>query len=96
MIPCAGTLEGMEFRGSKCGGSDGLGVAVIPNGIDTNYFKPLPRNNALSESLSPMNEGRLKESEHVIGFAGELREKKDCNVSSMPTRRSTTKIQPRY
>ena len=54
----------------------GLEVTVIPNGIDTNHFKPLPRNNALSESLDSMNEGQLKESKRVIGFVGELREKK--------------------
>jgi glycosyltransferase involved in cell wall biosynthesis len=54
----------------------GLEVTVIPNGIDTNHFKPLPRNHALTESLNSISEGLLRESERVIGFAGELREKK--------------------
>ncbi len=48
-----------------------LKVTVIPNGIDTEYFKPIPRNNTLSESL-----GLMKETSRVIGFVGELREKK--------------------
>jgi glycosyltransferase involved in cell wall biosynthesis len=53
----------------------GLEVNVIPNGIETRHFKPLPRNNALAESLSVINKGQVGES-FVIGFAGELREKK--------------------
>jgi len=36
-----------------------LEVSVIPNGVDTHHFKPLPRNNALAESLSLVNEGRV-------------------------------------
>src|SRR5512139_2137898 len=48
-----------------------LEVTVIPNGIDTKYFKPLSRNNSLAESL-----GSIKDAARVIGFAGELREKK--------------------
>lgn len=54
----------------------GLDVRVIPNGIDAGHFKPLPRNNALADSLSLINEGQDHESSRVIGFAGELREKK--------------------
>ena len=54
----------------------GLEVTVIPNGIDTEHFKPIPRNNALAESLELINEGNRKETSRVIGFAGELREKK--------------------
>jgi glycosyltransferase involved in cell wall biosynthesis len=54
----------------------GLSLTVIPNGIDTEHFRPLPRNNALAESLSLMSEGNSKGTSHVIGFAGELREKK--------------------
>ena len=53
-----------------------LEVTVIPNGVDTEHFKPLPRNNALAESLSLINGGKLEETSRVIGFAGELREKK--------------------
>ena len=49
----------------------GLEVTVIPNGIDTDHFRPLPRNNMLAESL-----GLINETARVIGFAGELREKK--------------------
>ena len=53
-----------------------LDVTVIPNGIDTEHFKPLPRNNALAQSLSLMSTGNSKGTARVIGFAGELREKK--------------------
>lgn len=53
-----------------------LEVTVIPNGIDTDHFRPLPRNNALAESLSLVKEGQVAEPARVIGFAGELREKK--------------------
>ncbi len=49
----------------------GLEVTVIPNGIDPEHFKPLSRNKLLAESL-----GLIKEEARVIGFAGELREKK--------------------
>jgi glycosyltransferase involved in cell wall biosynthesis len=51
----------------------GLKIAVIANGIDTDHFRPLPRNNALAESLNLTNGER---NVPVIGFAGELREKK--------------------
>ena len=54
----------------------GLEVTVIPNGVDTERFKPLPRNNALAESLNLVNGGKLEVTSRVIGFAGELREKK--------------------
>jgi glycosyltransferase involved in cell wall biosynthesis len=53
-----------------------LEVSVIPNGVDTGLFKPLPRNNALAESLSLIHGGKLELTSRVIGFAGELREKK--------------------
>jgi glycosyltransferase involved in cell wall biosynthesis len=53
----------------------GLQVTVTPNGIDSDHFKPLPRNTALAESLKLMK-GQVAESSRVIGFAGELREKK--------------------
>ena len=53
----------------------GLQVTVIPNGVDTEHFKPLPRNTALAESLNLMK-GQIEETSRVIGFAGELREKK--------------------
>jgi glycosyltransferase involved in cell wall biosynthesis len=54
----------------------GAAVTVIPNGVDTDHFKPLPRNTALAESLSLINGGKLEMNSRVIGFAGELREKK--------------------
>jgi glycosyltransferase involved in cell wall biosynthesis len=54
----------------------GLDVTVIPNGIDTEHFKPLSRNSALAQSLNLINEGQVNEPGRVIGFAGELREKK--------------------
>ena len=44
-------------------------VSLIPNGIDTDQFKPMTRSEALAKALGLDN--------HVIGFAGELREKKD-------------------
>jgi glycosyltransferase involved in cell wall biosynthesis len=44
-------------------------ILIIPNGIDTDCFKPLPKNKTLAESLGL---GNLP----VIGFVGELREKK--------------------
>ena len=44
-------------------------VFLIPNGIDTDYFKLLSKNEALAEMLGL---GNLP----VIGFVGELREKK--------------------
>jgi glycosyltransferase involved in cell wall biosynthesis len=53
-----------------------LQVTVIPNGIDTEHFKPLPRHSALAQSLNLMKEGKVNEPSRVIGFAGELREKK--------------------
>ena len=53
-----------------------LEVTVIPNGVDAELFKPLPRNNGLAESLNLINGGKLEMNSRVIGFAGELREKK--------------------
>ena len=54
----------------------GLEVTIIPNGIDPDHFKPLPRNIGLVESLNLINKGQVEASARVIGFAGELREKK--------------------
>ncbi len=45
-------------------------VTLISNGIDTDMFKPMEKNLALAKSLG------LGDSQQVIGFAGELREKK--------------------
>jgi glycosyltransferase involved in cell wall biosynthesis len=57
-----------------------LEVTVIPNGIDSDHFKPFPRNSALAESLNLIDEGKIKETTHVIGFVGELREKKGLST----------------
>ena len=46
-------------------------IHVIPNGIDVERFKPMERNEALAEALGV--EGQRSK---VIGFVGELREKK--------------------
>jgi glycosyltransferase involved in cell wall biosynthesis len=54
----------------------GLEVTVIPNGVDTELFKPLPRNNALAKSLNLINEKQAAATSRVIGFVGELRDKK--------------------
>jgi glycosyltransferase involved in cell wall biosynthesis len=49
-------------------------ILLIPNGIDVEVFKPMERNEALAEALGL---GENKEERNlVIGFAGELREKK--------------------
>lgn len=53
-----------------------LQITLIPNGINSEHFKPLPRNIALTESLSLPNGVKLDGKARVIGFAGELREKK--------------------
>ncbi|MBK9209466.1 MAG: glycosyltransferase [Anaerolineales bacterium] len=51
-------------------------VNLIPNGVDIELFKPMERNSGLSEVLG-LDEGKKKEERRmVIGFAGELREKK--------------------
>jgi len=50
-------------------------IFLIPNGIDIDLFKPLEKNNALAKilfSTTNAHEGKP----YVIGFAGELREKK--------------------
>ena len=47
----------------------GLEVTLIPNSVDTEQFHPLPKNEVLAEALKL---GCLP----VIGFVGELREKK--------------------
>jgi glycosyltransferase involved in cell wall biosynthesis len=49
-------------------------IVLIPNGIDTNRFRRVERNRALCDSLGIATaEGG---SNNVIGFVGELREKK--------------------
>ncbi len=46
-------------------------IHLIPNGIDTGHFKPVGRNEVLAEAL-----GVESRRSKVIGFVGELREKK--------------------
>lgn len=57
-------------------------IHVVPNGIDTERFKPMERNDALAEAIG-LNERKPKEERNlesgkrnVVGFVGELREKK--------------------
>jgi glycosyltransferase involved in cell wall biosynthesis len=47
-------------------------IVVIPNGIDTDLFKPMEKNEALAGALSLDPAAQSQ----VIGFVGELREKK--------------------
>lgn len=55
-------------------------VSLIPNGIDIEMFKPMERNSGLAEMLG-LDEGKKKEGRRtVIGFAGELREKKGLAI----------------
>lgn len=58
-------------------------IHLIPNGIDTTLFKPMERNETLAESVlesdslpSPLREQAPGVQMPVIGFVGELREKK--------------------
>jgi len=57
-------------------------IILIPNGIDTEHFKPIERNTLLAEALEiesgklKVEEGKKKEERKVISFVGELREKK--------------------
>jgi len=51
-------------------------VVLIPNGVDTERFKPMPRNEALAGALGT----GTKEERAVMGFVGELREKKGLST----------------
>ena len=54
-------------------------IHLIPNGIDTNLFKPMERNEGLMDALEL--EGKRKDERNaVISFAGELREKKGHKI----------------
>jgi len=55
-------------------------VIVIPNGVDAGHFKPMERNEALAEALGVDNRKGKEERSAVIGFAGELREKKGLHT----------------
>jgi glycosyltransferase involved in cell wall biosynthesis len=67
--------------------TEGREIHLIPNGIDTECFKPMDRNEILAEVLGlkllesdslPSNTGKQVSRFHtpVIGFVGELRKKK--------------------
>jgi glycosyltransferase involved in cell wall biosynthesis len=45
-------------------------IHIIPNGIDTEHFKPMTKNEILAEAVG------VESQKSVIGFVGELREKK--------------------
>lgn len=51
-------------------------IHIIPNGIDTERFKPMEKNLVLAEALGLVDEKKKEERNFVIGFVGELREKK--------------------
>jgi glycosyltransferase involved in cell wall biosynthesis len=70
------TTNANELAKKAMGLVPGLKVTVVPNGINPNLFKPLPRNIALAESLSLINGDTPGTTASVIGFVGELREKK--------------------
>jgi len=55
-------------------------VDIIPNGVDTAHFMPTERNEALAEALGLGKEGVERGELKVIGFVGELREKKGLAV----------------
>ena len=62
-------------------------IHLIPNGVDTDHFKPIERKEALVKTLyriaSPVNISAAEDgsrSNYVIGFAGELRRKKGLST----------------
>ena len=50
-------------------------IFLIPNGVDTEHFKPMERNEMLAEALD-LGGKKKEERNSVIGFVGELRKKK--------------------
>jgi glycosyltransferase involved in cell wall biosynthesis len=54
-----------------------LDMTVIPNGIDVDHFRPLPRNEELARQIGlSTNDTKKHEGVAVVGFVGEMREKK--------------------
>lgn len=53
-------------------------IHIIPNGIDTDHFKPMERNEVLARTLGIAGKMKEQRSEQrsVVGFVGELRKKK--------------------
>jgi len=66
-------------------------VVLIPNGIDTELFRPMERNEVLAEALG-LNTGKRTE-EKVLGFVGELREKKGL-ITLLRAYAQVNKVQP--
>ncbi|MEW6083845.1 MAG: glycosyltransferase family 4 protein [Chloroflexota bacterium] len=62
-------------------------VVLIPNGVDADHFKPMEKNAALLESLG------IQSSLPVLGFVGELREKKGLKTL-LPAYAQANKRQP--
>jgi glycosyltransferase involved in cell wall biosynthesis len=63
--------------------TEGREITLIPNGVDTEHFKPVPKNKVLAEMLGLAKDVIFGEPSltsggisTVIGFVGELREKK--------------------
>jgi len=54
-------------------------VIEIPNGIDTDLFKPMERNEKLERALG-IKKGAILGKVHVLGFFGELRAKKGMQL----------------
>jgi len=51
-------------------------IVLIPNGVNTECFKPLERNEALAEALGVENGKWKVAGSTILGFVGELRDKK--------------------
>jgi glycosyltransferase involved in cell wall biosynthesis len=62
-------------------------IHLIPNGVDSGHFKPMERNAALAEALG------LEGNRNVVGFVGELREKKGL-ATLLSTHAQVNKVQP--
>jgi len=63
------TTNASSLVNKACALVPGLKVSLIPNGVDAQHFCPLQRNSSLAKQLG-------LDDKPVIGFAGELREKK--------------------
>jgi glycosyltransferase involved in cell wall biosynthesis len=63
------TTNASNLVNKACALVPGLKVSLIPNGVDAQHFCPLQRNRSLAKQLG-------LDDKPVIGFAGELREKK--------------------
>jgi glycosyltransferase involved in cell wall biosynthesis len=63
------TTNASNLVNKACALVPGLKVSLIPNGVDAQHFCPLQRNRSLAKQLG-------LDDKPVIGFVGELREKK--------------------